>query len=161
MSSRINQLPWGWIWAASIIGVWLIVAVALGQPVWTQQHSRELVAFGAFRGDTLTWAESWRLIASQWLHVKFPHMLLNALLIGLIGQALTQRFGGALTVGAGVTLGAAGQLAGALLMPDAYISGEIWTWAQPWRGHMTRSGKAGGARCPEMTGRGSSTGSRV
>jgi membrane associated rhomboid family serine protease len=123
MSSRINQLPWGWIWAASIIGVWLVVAVALGQPVWTQQHSRDLVAFGTFRGDTLTWAESWRLIASQWLHVKFPHMLLNALLIGLIGQALAQRFGGAIMLGAGVALGAVGQVAGALLMPDAYISG--------------------------------------
>jgi hypothetical protein len=30
--------------------VWLAVAFALGQPVWTSQHSRDLVAFGAFKG---------------------------------------------------------------------------------------------------------------
>lgn len=123
MRSGINALPWGWIWAASIILVWLGVALTLGQTIWVQQHSRDLVAFGAFRGDALSWTDGWRLVASQWLHVKFPHMLLNALLIGLIGQALGHRFGGLIMVGAGVALGAVGQLAGALLMPDAYISG--------------------------------------
>lgn len=123
MPDRLTRLPWSWLWALSIVVVWLGVAQALGQPVPTQQHSLDLVRYGAFRGGDLTLAESWRLVASQWLHVKFPHMLFNALIIGLVGQSLSGRFGAAVMLGVGVIGGAAGQLAGALATPDAYISG--------------------------------------
>jgi membrane associated rhomboid family serine protease len=123
MSDIFARLPWSWIWSLSIVLAWLGVAHTLGQPIPTQQHSLELVRFGAFKGSDLTIAEAWRLIASQWLHVKFLHMLFNALIIGLIGQSISDRFGAAIMIGAGVAGGAAGQLAGALATPDAYISG--------------------------------------
>jgi len=123
MPDIFARLPWSWLWSLSIALVWLGVAHALGQPISTQQHSLDLVRFGAFKGSDLALAESWRLISSQWLHVKFPHMLFNALIIGLTGQSLSARFGAPVMVGVGVVGGAAGQLAGALVMPDAYISG--------------------------------------
>ncbi len=123
MPDVFARLPWSWLWSLSIVLVWLGVAHALGQPIPTQQHSLDLVRFGAFKGSDLTLNETWRLIASQWLHVKFLHMLFNALVIGLVGQSLSGRFGANVMIGAGVIGGAAGQLAGALVMPDAYISG--------------------------------------
>lgn len=123
MPDIFGRLPWSWLWALSIVLAWLWVAHTLGQPISAQQHSLDLVRYGAFKGSDFTLAETWRLVASQWLHVKFPHMLINALIIGLIGQSLSRRFGAPIMVGAGVVGGAAGQLAGALVTPDAYISG--------------------------------------
>ena len=112
-----------WVWAASIVLVWVVVAVDLGQPLWMRQHSIALTAYGAFEGRTLTWGDSWKLLASQWLHVKFPHMLFNAAIIGLVGAALTRRLSWPLVLALGLSGGACGQLAAALLQPGAYISG--------------------------------------
>lgn len=119
----LTRLPWSWIWALSIVVVWLLVAYALGQQPLTQQHSLDLVQYGAFKGSSISPDDAWRLIASQWLHLKFPHMLFNALIIGIVGQSLINRFGAPFMVGVGVIGGAAGQLASALVMPEAYISG--------------------------------------
>jgi len=112
-----------WIWAMSIVLVWIVVALALGQPLWAQQHSAALTAFGAFKGKTLTMGDAWKLLASQWLHVKFPHMLFNAAIIGLVGAGLTRRMTWLLVLGLGLLGGACGQLTAALLQPGAYISG--------------------------------------
>ena len=112
-----------WIWAGSILLVWVAVAVSLGQPLWQQQHSRDLTAFGAFLGETLTVGEGWKLLASQWLHVKFPHMLFNVAIIGLVGAGLTRHLSVPLVLAVGLVGGASGQLAAAMLQPDAYISG--------------------------------------
>jgi membrane associated rhomboid family serine protease len=112
-----------WVWAGSILLVWIAVAVSLGQPLWHQQHSRDLTAYGAFLGETLTVGGSWKLLASQWLHVKFPHMLFNVLIIGTVGAALTRHLSVPLVLGVGLAGGACGQLAAALLQPEAYISG--------------------------------------
>lgn len=123
VSDITARLPWSWLWALSIVIVWLGVSYALGQPIPMQQHSLDLVRFGAFKGSDFGLEDLWRLLASQWLHVKFPHMLFNALIIGLVGQALSEQFCASVMIGAGMIGGAAGQLAGALVMPDAYISG--------------------------------------
>ncbi len=112
-----------WAWAASIVIVWALVAVDLGQPLWMRQHSLDLTAYGAFEGRTLTPGDSWKLLASQWLHVKFPHMLFNLAVIGLVGSALTRRLAWPLVLALGLVGGACGQLAAALLQPDAYVSG--------------------------------------
>ncbi|WP_396593651.1 rhomboid family intramembrane serine protease [Brevundimonas sp. R86498] len=112
-----------WVWAASILLVWAVVAVSLGQPLWQQQHSRDLTAYGAFLGETLTFGDSWKLLASQWLHVKFPHMLFNIAVIGLVGAGLTRHLSPAAVLALGLVGGAVGQMAAALLQPDAYISG--------------------------------------
>ncbi len=119
--TRGGAILWGW--AASIVLVWFLVALALGQPFWMRQHSVELTAFGAFKGQTLTLTDSWKLLASQWLHVKFAHMLFNAAIIGLVGAALTRRLAWPLVLALGIVGGACGQLASALWQPDAYVSG--------------------------------------
>lgn len=112
-----------WAWAISIVVTWALVALDLGHPIWMQQHSRDLTAYGVFEGRTLRWGESWRLFASQWLHVKFPHMLFNAGVIGLVGAAMTRQLAWPLVLALGLVGGAVGQLTAALLQPDAYISG--------------------------------------
>jgi len=119
--TRAAAIFWGW--AASIVLVWFLVALALEQPFWTRQHSVDLTAFGAFKGQTLTFGDSWKLVVSQWLHVKFAHMLFNAAIIGFVGAALTQRLMWPLVLALGIIGGACGQLASALGQPDAYVSG--------------------------------------
>jgi rhomboid protease GluP len=112
-----------WGWATSIVVVWIVVAAVLGQAPWTQQHSIALMTFGAFEGQTFSLSDSWKLLASQWLHVKFLHMLFNAGIIGLVGAALSRRMPWGLMLLIGLVGGGLGQLAGALSQPTAYISG--------------------------------------
>jgi membrane associated rhomboid family serine protease len=118
-----RQICASWIWAVSIILVWIVVAAYLGQPPWAQQRSQDLVAFGAIKGRDFTVSESWRLLASQWLHVKFPHMLFNALIIAVVGRAAETRLGRLGAVAVGLAGGTLAQLVTVLLLPDAFISG--------------------------------------
>lgn len=111
------------LWSVSLVAVWCAVAFALDQPLWTQQSSRELMAFGVIKGEYFSWTQSWKLIASQWLHVKAPHMLLNALVIGGVGLAAEARWGRVLP---GTIALAGGTLSQALLVflePQAFLSG--------------------------------------
>lgn len=112
-----------WAWAASILLVWVMVAVSLGQPIWQQQHSRDLTTYGVFLGETLTIGDSWKLLASQWLHVKFPHMLFNVAVIGVVGAGLTRHLSASLVLSIALIGGAVGQFTAAVLQPEAYISG--------------------------------------
>ena len=111
------------IWAASILLVWILVATALHQPIWVQQHSRDLVAFGAIKGANFSATEAWRLVVSQWLHVKPQHMLLNAFIIGGVGLAVEKPLGRALPAIVALAGGTLGQLAAVLIEPQAFISG--------------------------------------
>lgn len=122
-TGRLSRTPWAWLWAVSLILAWSVVAARLDQPIIALQHSRDLVGFGAVRGVDFTPSESWRLLASQWLHVKFPHMLFNALIIGLVGQASGRGNGWPLTIAVGVLGGALAQLLTLHFNPTAYISG--------------------------------------
>ena len=112
-----------WGWSISIVLVWALIAVDLQQPLTMRQHSIDLMAYGAFRGRDFQLADLWKLLASQWLHVKFPHMLFNALIIGLVGAALLQRLTLSGTLALGLLGGAAGQVAATVFQPDAYVSG--------------------------------------
>lgn len=112
-----------WGWSISIVLVWALIAVDLQQPVWMRQHSIDLTAYGAFQGRDFQLPDLWKLITSQWLHVKFPHMLFNALIIGLVGTALLPRLTLSGTLVLGLLGGAAGQVAAAVFQPDAYVSG--------------------------------------
>jgi len=110
-------------WATSIVLVWMAVAVDLGQPIWQRQHSFDLVAYGAFEGRSLTFVSGWKVLASQWLHVKFPHMMFNAAIIGIVGAALTNRLAWPAVIAVGLVGGACGQLAASVFQPEAYVSG--------------------------------------
>ncbi len=111
------------LWAVSLLVVWCAAAFALHQPLGAQQSSRELLDFGVIKGEYFSWKQSWKLIASQWLHVKAPHMLLNALVIGGVGLAAEARWGRVLP---GTIALAGGTLSQALLVflePEAFLSG--------------------------------------
>jgi rhomboid protease GluP len=110
-------------WAVSLIIVWLLVAHALGQSFWMQQSSRNLVAFGAIKGADFRLDDLWRLVASQWLHVKFPHMLLNALIIACVGSAAEKQTGSIFAPIVGLAGGVLGQYGAILLEPQGFISG--------------------------------------
>jgi membrane associated rhomboid family serine protease len=75
------------------------------------------------KGRDFSASETWRLVASQWLHVKFPHMLFNALVIAGVGLFAEVRFGRWTAVSLGVAGGTLAQLVTVYALPDAYISG--------------------------------------
>jgi len=118
------RAPWlAYSWAVSLIIVWGAVAVALKQPLWVTQDSRDLVAFGALKGADFRPGEAWRLLASQWLHVKPPHMLLNAVIIAIVGRAVEARTGALALLAVGLVGGTLGQLAAVYGEPTEFISG--------------------------------------
>jgi membrane associated rhomboid family serine protease len=110
-------------WAVSIVVVWFVVALLVDQPIWQLQHSRDLAQFGAARGLHFEASDAWKLVASQWLHVKFPHMLFNALIIAIVGGAIERRCGWPFMLCAGIGGGALAQFATLLSRPEAYVSG--------------------------------------
>lgn len=119
----MNRISPSLAWAASILVAWVLVALILGQPLTQAQHSRDLVSLGVIKGAHFTAEEAWRLIASQWLHVKPQHMLLNVLVIGGLGLCLEERLGRVLPAAVALTGGTLGQLTAVLTQPDAFISG--------------------------------------
>ncbi len=124
MENRESRKAWlAYAWALSLVVVWGAVAMALKQPLFATQPSKALLAFGATRGTDFGWSEAWRLVASQWLHVKCPHMLLNALIVAVIGRAVEVRAGAVVLGVTGVIGGALGQLAVLWLEPQDIVSG--------------------------------------
>ncbi|CAH2409617.1 membrane hypothetical protein [Mesorhizobium escarrei] len=115
-----QKVPASWIWATSVVLAWVVVATSLGQP---QQSSQDLVGFGAIKGEDFSVAQTWRLLASQWLHVKFLHMLFNALVIASVGQAAEARFGWRAALAVGLIGGTLAQLVTVYTLPNAFISG--------------------------------------
>ncbi len=122
MAKRL-QSPLALIWGLSIVGIWVFLAIKLGQPIWKTQVSQDLAMYGAFKGRDLSLENGWRLFASQWLHVKFPHMMLNAVLISLLGTGLHTRTSAGCVLLVGLGGGAVGQYFSALAYPSAFISG--------------------------------------
>ena len=119
----ILQAPVASVWAASIVLMYFIVASIIDQPVWQVQHARDLVQFGAACGLFFEAWDAWRLIASQWLHVKFPHMIFNALIIAVVGSAIERYSGWLVMLCVGIGGGALAQLATLFTQPEAYVSG--------------------------------------
>jgi rhomboid protease GluP len=109
--------------SASILLAWAGVAVASGQTLTATQGSRLLLQFGACDGSVLRTHEWWRLVASQWLHALFPHMLFNAGVVAFGGALLERRVAWRLLWLAYVSGGALAQLASAWAYPDEVSSG--------------------------------------
>lgn len=121
--SERSAMRVSWIWAASIVVAWFALAISLEQPFWAQQNSQELVTFGAIRGRDFSASEVWRLVVSQWLHVKFPHMLFNAFIIATAGSTAEAKCGRLGAIAVGLVGGTLAQLVTVWLLPDAFISG--------------------------------------
>lgn len=109
--------------AAAIVLCWGLCAHALNQPLLAVQTSKALMTLGAANGDVLSTGEWWRIVTSQFLHVRFPHMLFNAACIAIVGAAIERRWGWwrlALIYLAG---GSVGQLASVVAYPGLVSSG--------------------------------------
>jgi rhomboid protease GluP len=78
---------------------------------------------GAANGALIQAGEWWRLITSQFLHSHAPHMLFNALCVGLVGAALERRHGWAPLALLFLLGGMVGQLASVIAYPDLVSSG--------------------------------------
>lgn len=111
------------IWAMTIVVAWFVLAAVLGQSPLAEQKSAALVPYGVLPTGDFHWADVWKLLASQWLHVKFAHMLLNALVVAAAGIALERRIGAMQTLLIGLLGGTFGQFVACLFVPDAYASG--------------------------------------
>lgn len=125
-------MPWSasrWVrspmllWAGSIVAVWCVTAAALRQPLWVQQVSRDLLPFGVIKGEYFEPTQAWRLVASQWLHVKPAHMLLNAMILGGVGLYAEQRWGRAWPALCALTGGVLSQGLLVFAEPHAFLSG--------------------------------------
>ncbi|HLL75664.1 MAG TPA: rhomboid family intramembrane serine protease [Pyrinomonadaceae bacterium] len=102
---------------------WFAVSWAYGLPPHRPHNSYLLLRVGALDGDLLRAGGWWRIIASQFLHVHFPHLLFNMAALLLLGSPLERAFGPlrfALLYLAG---GSIGQLAGVLAAPALVSSG--------------------------------------
>jgi rhomboid protease GluP len=77
--------------AASILMAWIASAVMLKQPVTAEQRSSALIAFGAADSAIFKNHQWWRLLTSQWLHVKFMHMLFNVAGVLIAGVYVERR----------------------------------------------------------------------
>ncbi len=120
---KINRGMISLAWAASIPVAWFIVALLLDQGPLQQQRSTSLTRYGALLGSDFVLSESWRLIASQWLHVNFKHMIFNALIIASAGFALERWMRGTTVLMLGTAGGAVAQWTTVRLHPAEYISG--------------------------------------
>ena len=78
-NQRINLSiqPGSFLICLLIIGVWIISALHHNLSIFETQKSNLLLGFGAINGVSLQMGEYWKLISSQFLHVKSLHMLFN------------------------------------------------------------------------------------
>jgi rhomboid protease GluP len=106
-----------------IIGVWLISALNHNLSIFATQKSSLLLGFGAINGTSLQRGEYWKLISSQFLHVKFTHMLLNVTFIYYIGTKIEKFFGFIMFIAIYLIAGTLGQLASVLSYPHFVSSG--------------------------------------
>lgn len=109
--------------ATSIVLAWVVSALQLGQPILAGQKSSALLALGA--ADSSVWRSHqwWRLLSSQWLHVKFLHMLFNALGVLVAGVYVERRTHWAFAAAVYLVGGVLGQIASVYLDPSQVASG--------------------------------------
>jgi rhomboid protease GluP len=87
------------------------------------QNSNLLLNVGAVNGESLQRGEYWKLISSQFLHVKFPHMLLNVTFIYYIGSKIEKDFGFIVFYAIYLISGSFAQLASVFSYPNYVSSG--------------------------------------
>ncbi len=118
-----TRAPATYLLAAAIILTWSAAAVYFGQSILATQKSAQLLKIGAVNGDLFGAHEYWRLLASQFLHVHFPHMLFNALCILVVGSAVERAFHWRGLTTVYLIGGTAGQIASVASYPTVVSSG--------------------------------------
>ena len=115
--------PLALVLSISIIFAWIASAIALDQSLFATQRSSQLLGIGALNGELLRTEGWWRLLASQYLHVHFPHMIFNAFGVLLIGSVV-ERSGGLFDLAIVYFLGGSvGQLVSVISYPELVSSG--------------------------------------
>ena len=97
--------------AASIILAWIASAAVLKQSITADQRSSALIALGAADSSIFESHQWWRLLTSQWLHVKFRHMLFNIAGVLIAGAYVERRSNWAFAAATYLAGGALGQFA--------------------------------------------------
>jgi rhomboid protease GluP len=108
---------------ACIVLCWLLIAFHSGQSLYETQRGQMLLGYGAVNGKLLAGGSHWRIIVSQFLHVRFAHMLANVLFIFLIGSYVEKRFGSFIFLLVFFLGGSIGQYASVLCNPTLVSSG--------------------------------------
>ena len=110
------------ICSACLIG-WFGITVVSAQSPIDSQSSKLLIQFGAVNGLALENHEYWKLVSSQFLHSKFPHMLLNVFAAGIFCIALEPQVGSLITIFLYLASGTIGQIASVIAYPELVSSG--------------------------------------
>ena len=124
-NQRINLSiqPGSFLICLLIIGVWIISALHHNLSIFETQKSNLLLGFGAINGVSLQMGEYWKLISSQFLHVKSLHMLFNVTFIYYIGAKIERYFGFITFLAIYLIAGTLAQLASVLSYPHYVSSG--------------------------------------
>ncbi len=107
----------------AIVVVWFLSGRYLGLGWFASQNSSLLLQIGAVDGAALSRGEFWRLIASQFLHVHFLHMLFNACAIFVLAHAVERGVGKTALVCTYFIGGTIGQYFSVLFQPGLVSSG--------------------------------------
>lgn len=107
----------------AIAAAWLLVAMHLHQSVLAVQKSSQLMQLGAINGAALERGEWWRLLASQFMHVHFMHMLFNLCGVLVLAVAIERAAGSMALALTYVIGGTVGQYFSVLLNPELVSSG--------------------------------------
>ena len=109
--------------ATSILLAWVASALLLRQSITADQRSSALIALGAADWSVFHNHQWWRLLTSQWLHVKFMHMLFNVVGVLIAGAYVERRSHWAFAVAVYLGGGALGQFASLYADPSDIASG--------------------------------------
>jgi len=97
--------------------------ISSGRGVTEAQHSFLLLNYGALTGTNMDNGEYWKLVTSQFTHVRFLHMLLNVGFIFVLGKTIEKKFGTISFASIYILSGSVGQFASVTLHPDLVSSG--------------------------------------
>lgn len=121
--TKIRIEPFSLMICVTILGAWVISAFYHDLSIFETQKSRLLITFGAANGESLLAGDYWKLITSQFVHVRFPHMLFNVAVIYCIGAALEEKYGPSIFLLAYFLSGTVGQYASVTSYPLLVTSG--------------------------------------
>ena len=105
------------------LAAWFAVAWGYGLSPFASQNSALLLRAGAVNLRLLSDGEWWRILTSQFLHVRFPHLLFNVLAMLLLGEMLERELGAWRLATLYLLSGTVGQLAGVIAAPTLVSSG--------------------------------------
>jgi rhomboid protease GluP len=106
-----------------ILLYWTFIALHSGQALYEVQNSQLLLRYGAVNGPLFNEVGCWRIIVSQFTHVRFFHMLGNVIFVFIIGTYIERKFGSSVFLLVYFVGGIIGQCASVFFNPNLISSG--------------------------------------